>query len=240
MIKELTNLEKELKRVKQADYVKDTRNNRAGCERTLYDLLNVNIKDLSNIALKVKKSETRNYVTIFNARPEGKDKEQIKRIRDKYGYIESLENKKKVFNASIQANYSKFINGKLFRLEVNYNSLRVYLNVYNKDFTLIDCKTYWSFDALKNYYEKHAEYLYLIKAWEKKENKDKFYKYYDYDLYKLISFAQFLTLIEDGTIRVTFRINVFKKGPKKDKIDDKGTSFEIQELDLLKLYQKVK
>lgn len=236
---ELTIINKELERVKKLDYVLDTNPNIGSKEKTLYDLLDKKaLKHISNISIKVSKKQTDKYISLFTAPPEGKN--QIKRLKDKYGYIDySKKNKTKIFNASIQANYSKFINGKLFKLKVNYDNLKLNLEVYNKDFTLIDSKTYWSFKHLMQAYNTRNKYLYLIKAWEKNENNHKMYKYYDYNLYELINFKDFLELITNGTIRVTFHINIIKRGPEKGQIDDKGTNFEIQELDLLKLYRKV-
>ena len=83
------------------------------------------------------------------------------------------------------------------------------------------------------------DYLFLIKAWDKLEDKTKYYKYYDYSIYKKVSFKEFLDLLEEGTIRVTFRIDIYKKGSKIGEIIDKGTSFEIQEIELEKLFKKI-
>ncbi len=237
---EIIKLNNELKRIKELNYISDTRNNRAGLEKTLYDLVSPHLKtEYKTIALKVKTNWTSNYLTIFNATPEGKESNQIKRLRDKYGEPESFDSRRKVFNNSIQANYSKFINGKLFKLSVNYSKSKIFLEIFNKDYVLVDCKSYWNFKTLEASYNKRAKYLFLVRAWEKKENKTRMYKYYDYSLYKLVDFKEFLNLIEEGVVRVTFRVNIFKKGPKEGKICDKGTSFEIQELDLNKLYKKV-
>ena len=78
----------------------------------------------------------------------------------------------------------------------------------------------------------------LIKTWEQEVGKVKQYKYYDYYVWRLKDFKEFLKLIEDGTIRVTFKIDIFRKGPKIGEIDDRGVSFEIQELELERLYDK--
>ena len=42
--------------------------------------------------------------------------------------------------------------------------------------------------------------------------------------------------MEQGIIRITFKIGVYREGEKKGEIHDRGTSFEIQEKDLQKLF----
>lgn len=48
----------------------------------------------------------------------------------------------------------------------------------------------------------------------------KYYNYYQMNLYKLKDFQTFLSLLEDGTIRITFHIGTNKSGPKKGEIHD--------------------
>ena len=55
-------------------------------------------------------------------------------------------------------------------------------------------------------------------------------------IYVLKDFNTFLSLLEQGVIRVTFKVNITLVGPKKGKTCDHGTGFDIQEKDLLKLY----
>ena len=67
-------------------------------------------------------------------------------------------------------------------------------------------------------------------------NNIEYFHYYKMTIYLLKNFDTFITLIEKGIIRVSFKINVFLSGPKKGKICDHGTSFDIRECDLHKLY----
>ncbi len=235
---ELERIKGKLDELKKAGYLKSTRPHKGTAEKTLYDLLKNEIPP-NGISVKIKHDYTPNYLTIFNATPEGKEKNQIARIRNKYGYAESFENKSKVFNASVQANASKFVNGKLFQLKVDYPTLKVYLKIIGKDLNAIDTKSYWTFDSLRKKLAKRNKYLVLVKAWEKQESKVSYYRYYDYNIYELVEFKDFLNLLESGIIRVTFRIQIYKKGSKVGQVNDLGTSFEIEELDLEKLYRKI-
>lgn len=48
-----------------------------------------------------------------------------------------------------------------------------------------------------------------------------------------------MQLVEQGIIRITFKIGVFREGPRTSEIHDHGTSFKIQEQDFTKLFTKI-
>ena len=50
------------------------------------------------------------------------------------------------------------------------------------------------------------------------------------------TFEKFINLLEQGKIRITFKVSIYKKGKKKGKNYDHGTGFDIKEEDLLQLY----
>ena len=47
-----------------------------------------------------------------------------------------------------------------------------------------------------------------------------------------------MTFTIDGKIRVKLKIGIYRDGPKKGQIHDHGTSFEIDEINIEKLYIK--
>ena len=238
MHEELERLEQDLKRIKEMGYVKDIKKGRGGQLATFFKILN-NESICHKIDLKLKKEFTRNYVIIFNARPEYKGKDEVKKLREKYGYFENGEKRGKVLKVSVQANYSTLVGKRfLFKLKVDYEEEMIYLFVYDRNFQLLDCKVGWPFKKLKAIYEKKCKYLVLVKSWEQEIDKVKHYKYYDYYVWQLKSFEEFLKLVEEGTIRVTFKIDIYRRGPKVGCVNDRGVSFEIQELELERLYEK--
>lgn len=46
-------------------------------------------------------------------------------------------------------------------------------------------------------------------------------------------------LMDQGIIRITFKIGIFREGPRTGEIHDHGTSFEIQEQDFTQLFTKI-
>ncbi len=242
---ELKNLKREFLRIRNMGYVKSTRKGPTGIGKTFEDLLGKkedrqSEPDYHGIELKTKRAYTKAYTTLFSAAPEGDEEYQVKRLKDKYGYTIKNGSKIKVLMCSVQANCSTFVANKyLFKLDVDRETERIVLNIANQNFTAIDRKSYWSFELIKSRLERKMPYLALVKAWTNHIDGEEYYKYYDIDFYKLKTFDDFLNLIESGTIRITFKAGVYKTGPLKNQINDKGTSFEIQEIDFGKLFDKV-
>ncbi len=238
LYEELRIIEEELKRIKNMGYIKNIRKKREGELATFLSLLN-NKNICHKIDIKLKKDFTKKYITIFNANIEPQKENEIKRLKDKYGFLSNNIKKDKIFKLSVQANYSTQAENKyLFKLILDYKKEKLFLAVYDHHFNLKECKAGWDFSYLESIYKKKSPYLILIKVWEQTIDKVKHYKFYDYYIWKLKSFNEFLKLIEDGTIRVTFKIDIYKKGPKKGEICNRGIVFEIQELELNKLYDK--
>jgi len=245
MLEELKNLKKEFDKIKLLGYVKSTRKGYTGIGKTFEDLIgkkedNLNKPDYQGIEIKTKRAYSKSYTTLFNITPLGNSNYEIKRLRNTYGYPEFTSSKIKILNCSVQANCSTFVAQRyLFKLYIDYEDERIYLIICNQSFGLIEKKVYWPFALIKERLERKLQYMALIKAWPNNINGEEYYKYYDIDFYKLRTFTEFLKLIEDGTIRITFKIGVFKDGPRKNQIHDRGTGFEIQESNLLKLFKKI-
>ena len=83
------------------------------------------------------------------------------------------------------------------------------------------------------------KYLALIPVSKKIYFGKTYFKYHNLKLYKLKSFDKFLELIEDGTISVNMKISFYTSKEKYGKIQDKGTTFEIKEKDLEKLFTRI-
>lgn len=242
---ELKNLKEEFKRIKNMGYVKATRSGPTGIGKTFEDLLgkkedSLELPNYHGIEIKTKRGYTRSYTTLFGATPQGKKEFEIKRLRNAYGYPDAVYKNQKLLQNSIQANCSTLIGGRfLFKLVVDYEKQKIFLLITDKNMNFIEKKSYWSFDVLKEKLERKLQYMALVKAWPSTINNEDYYKYYDIDFYKLKSFDEFIRLIEDGTIRVTFKIGVFRKGIRAGELHDRGTSFEIQEIDMFKLFDKI-
>lgn len=243
--KELKNLKKEFERIKNMGYVKATRSGPTGIGKTFEDLLrkqenSLELPDCNGIEIKTKGGYSRCYTTLFGATPQGKKEFEIERLRSTYGYPDEVYKHQKFLHASVQANCSTLVGNRfLFKLVVKYEQQKIFLLIMDRNMNILEEKAYWDFETLRTKLERKVQYMALVKAWPNNINDEVYYKYYDIDFYKLKGFVEFIRLIEDGTIRITFKIGIFRKGFRAGKLHDRGTGFEIQEIDMLKLFDKI-
>lgn len=241
-MEEILKLQKEFERVKSIGYVKSVNNSYSGIGLTFEKLIGVSnnnfeIPDFNGIEIKTKRKYSKSFITLFNSIPDGSNLFEIKRLQENYGYPDKILKQCKVLNGDVVANKKLNIGLKYkFELKVDRQSQKVFLNVYNNN-ELIDNNSYWSFQILEEKLNRKLKILALISAWPTTKNNDIYYKYTNMEIYTLKSFSNFIDLIENGTIKVVFKIGVFRSGNRIGQIHDHGSGFAIREEDLLKLYE---
>ena len=200
---------------------------------------NFEIPDFENIEIKTRKTFSKAYLKLFNATPDGNNLFEIKRIQEKYGYPHYQMKNARVFNCSIYSNESHRVGNYYFKLKIDRDKEKLFLNIFLKNGELIDENTNWSFDLLKEKLYRKLKVLAVVDVFEKKGQGHSYYKYNNINFYQLKDFDTFIDLIDLGIIRVTFCINVFKSGKRIGQTHDHGTSFQITEKNLIKLYDKL-
>ncbi len=245
MIDNILKLEKEFERIKNKGYVMATRGGSTGIGKTFEDLIGKKEDQESNpdylgIEIKTKRSYSKAYTTLFNMILEGRD-EVSKYLKDNYGYPDMILKNKKVLQVSVWANEPNLIANKyLFKLKVDKVKRKIYLVIYDKNLEVLESQLFWDMDKLKQRLENKLTYLAFVKAWPNKINGVNYYKYYKLEIYRLTNFDNFINLLDKGIIRVTFKIGVFRRGSRIGEVHDRGTSFEIKEEDLDKLFIKLR
>lgn len=199
---------------------------------------NFEIPDYKGIELKAKCSKKETYIALFNAVPDSYLFE-IKRILKKYGYPHSNFPQFKIFNLSIYGNRKIKLNNNYFKLYVDWENRNITLRIYDKNLNIVDNLTSWSFDLLQEKLERKLRKLAIIHADRKFEHNTVYFKYKNIDFYKLISFERFLILIENGIVRISFRIGIYKDRKRLGEIYDHGTSFSIDEHNITRLFNKI-
>ena len=200
---------------------------------------NFELPDYQGIEIKTKYSTKESYITLFTAVPDSYLFE-IKRIVSEYGYPDNNYPEFKVFNLSLYGNRKKKLNNNYFSIYVDRKNEKVVLRVYDLKHNIIDELTTWSFEMLKEKLERKLKYLAIIYAVRRLEHNISYYKYTKINCYELKDFEQFLLLLENGMIRITFRIGIYKSGKRFGQIYDHGTSFSIDECDINRLFDKIK
>lgn len=242
MLENIKDLQHKFEIIKGLEWVKSIKNGDAGIGVTFENLLGIpnndfEIPDYNGIEIKTKRSTSKSYITLFSATPDGPHFHEVERLKNKYGYPHSKQKEYKVLNNSVFANIKNKIGiNYYFQLKVDRNKQKLFLVIFNKDKQVIEENVFWYFETLREKIYRKLKTTAFINADAKKSKGIEYFKYTEMSIYSLKDFDTFISLLEQGVIRLTFKINVFLSGPKKGKIHDHGTSFEIQEHDLLKLY----
>ena len=178
-------------------------------------------------------------MTLFNAVPDGEDFFEIERLKETYGYPDKQDRRYKVLFLDVYGNKLNFAGVKYqYKLDIDYQEEKVYLCVRNKKNEMIERKVYWSFKYLEERIMIKLKYLAIVNAWTKEMENWNYFKYYKIDFYILKDFKTFLKLLEDGTIKITFKVGIYRSEKYYGKTYNHGCSFSISEKDIIKLYYK--
>ena len=68
---------------------------------------------------------------------------------------------------------------------------------------------------------------------------EKYFWYTNIEFYKLKDFKTFIKLIDDGIIKISINIGVYKDEKRFGKIFNHGMTFDIRRSDIRKLYSRI-
>ena len=242
MQKNIEKLQKEFERIKKKGYIKGICNNFSAIGRTFESELSLpentfSIPDYYGIEIKTRRAYSKSYITLFTAVPDGENLFEIERLKDTYGYPCKKDRNYKVLYIEAFGNKTNFAGIKYqYKIDVSRSEKKVYLTVFNRYNDLIERKAYWSFDYLKEKLNTKLQYLAIVNAWTNKIENWNYFKYYKLDIYKLKEFDTFINLIEDGTIKLTIKIDIHLDEKYYGKTYDHGCGFAIEEHNVPKLY----
>lgn len=242
VIKELKGLFFE---IKNKGWIESDTNNLGSIGHTFEKLLGIQtneleIPDFEGIEIKTKNKYSSSYTTLFCCTPTGPHFHEVERLKDLYGYPDSKLKEHNVLNTSIYSKYKNRVGMKYyFELKVDKEKQKIFLLIFNSKKELIEDIVYWDFNILQEKLYRKLKYLAFIKADKLSTKNKKYFKYYMMKIYKLKNFETFINLIENGTIRISLKIGVFRTGKKIGQIHDHGTSFCIEENNLEKLYNLI-
>lgn len=240
----ILSLFREFNRIRKLGWIKSMKKGTAGCGYTFEALLgkeeeNFELPDYKSIEIKTKRLCTRGNINLFSAVPDS-FLFLTKEIQDKYGYPDKFFPNLKRFYGSVDANsYKNIGNNYKFKLLVDKAKKVIFLEGIDNFNNKINTNVSWSFDLLKEKLERKLKFLAIVKVESKTIENIEYFRYCFIDFYKLKSFDIFIDLIEKGKIRITFKIGSFNYGPKKGKVHDHGTSFEINIKNIEKLYEMI-
>jgi len=237
-------LKKEFEKISEKGYIRGIYNNNASIGRTFENELKLprntmEIPDYNGIEIKTRRTYSKSYITLFTAVPDGEVPQEIERIKNTYGYPYKKDKRYKALYVNIYGNVKNYGGVKYqYKLDVDRKKKKIFLCIYDRYDNLIERKTYWSFIYLESKISLKLKTLAIVNAWTNKIDGWNYFKYYKIDFYNFKDFETFLELIESGVIRITLKIDIHKDEKRYGKTYDHGCSFDIQESDIVKLYDK--
>lgn len=237
-------LKTEMKKIQRLGWIPYNQNNYGSAGLKLEQLLKINpenfeIPDYKNIELKTKISKKENKISLFNATPDSYLFE-IKRLHHLYGYPDRKNPNYNILNQEVYTNkLTKIKENTFFKIKVCRETKKIKLLVYNNKNILIDNQTSWSFDLLKIKLERKLKYLCYVELDKYYHKGINYVKYSNDHYYILKGFSEFINLIENGKIGITFKIGVFRTGKRVGQIHDHGTSFSIDKRNLNLLFEEI-
>lgn len=242
MEEEFQLLQKKFNDIKSLGWICSKRKGPTGIGKTFEELLgkeeeSFNFPDFYGIEIKTKRYSTGQPFGLFSAEPDGEKMFEGERIRLNYGYPDRRFPQFLVFNCSVSAKKKTKLRTHYFTIEVDRIKEKIYLIVFNSKQEIIDKKTSWNFELLKEMLERKLKYLAIIKAYNKFENGSEYFKYHSMQTFKNVNFQKFINLIEQGKIFINFKIGVFTGEYRFGKPHNHGTGFNIYERDIKCLYE---
>ena len=233
-------LREKFEKIKNIPVPKDNKN----CGLKLEELLETtggefNIPDFYDIEIKATQYHEKKEITLFSHPPYGNHVFPMQYISNKYGYPDRYYKNIKILKGLVKSNMKTKIGlFYYYKLHVNVPEKRIYLNIYNNFFQLIESNIYWDFDELKDMLERKLNNLAIFIAEKKIINNEDYYVYKELYFYKLKNFETFISELKNGNIYITINTGVYKTGYREGQFVDHGCAFKIKLINIEKLFIK--
>lgn len=238
--KEMRNLLVKFLEVKEKGWIESLRKGTTGIGYTFETLIGkkeetLPIADFQGIEIKVKRRYSKGTITLFNAAPDN-EVYATKRIYEQYSIQNRNFNYYKTFMINISSQEMKKYGKHFFKLTIDKKNKQIRMNIYDEKKELIENKISWSYDLIKEKINLKIKNLAIVKADIKKDEEKIFYKYYHITFFEIKGFEEFIRLIEEGIITITFKISVDLSMKKFGEMKNHGIGFDINERNINKLY----
>jgi len=246
MNKNYNNLINEFKNISKRRWIQGINNYTNSAGLTFENLLNkkadsMYFPDYEGIEIKCTQRFSRYPITLFSSAFDGPSLYEMNRILSKYGKNDVIYKDKKLLNAEINTNTKTLVNNKYyFKIEIAKDDKKLYLAIYDLNNKLIEKDAYISFETLKQRLDLKLSTLALVYASKRLINNIPYFRYYKIEIYNLISFENFIKLIENDTIKINIIGRVSRSGNETGRQRNKNLVFQIKKEDINKLFKIIK
>ena len=238
--KEMRNLLVKFLEVKERGWIESLRKGTTGIGYTFETLIGkkeetLPIADFQGIEIKVKRRYSKGTITLFNAAPDN-EVYATKRIYEQYSIHNRNFNYYKTFMINVNSIDMKKYGKHYFKLAIDNKNKLIRMNIYDEKKELLENKVSWSYELIKEKIKLKIANLAIIKADIKKVKDKVYYKYYHIKFLEIKGFDEFIKLIDEGIITITFKISVDLSMKKFGEMKNHGIGFDINEKNINKLY----
>ena len=196
--------------------------------------------DFKGIEIKVIRSYTDATIDLLSITPESKYLFTTQWLTEKYGYPDSSFTHKKCLKGDVYCNEAKQIGRNYkFKLKINRNEKKILLQVYTRGGFFLNEDVFWLFDDIKKRIETKLNKMAVISHHRYSRKNIYYYTYDKIELYTLKSFDNFINMIENGKVCISFKTGYYKSGKYIGKFHDHGTSFKINKENLPLVFNRI-
>ena len=233
-------LYKNFERIRNIGWLKPLGNNQSAIGYTFELLLGKRPDqkcnpDYKNIEIKTQKyNAIYKSINLFAIKPSNDEQNCMIKVAEQYGYSDLVERDKKILNLSVYTNKKTKISKYYYSLKIDKNSQEINLIIQDKNNTILNQETYWSFQHLKDRINHKIKILAIVMVKENYINGKKYFYYDRIFFYKIKNVDTFFELLEKGSIGLNIKVGIVRSGDLKGKKKDRGSTFFIN-IDKIKL-----
>lgn len=231
---------KKFKEITKLKWVEGINNGTNSVGLTFENLLHKDIDsmyfpDYYGIEIKCTQRFSRYPVNLFSISFDGPRLYEMNRLLKTYGIQDEKYLDKLQLQGQIYVNKYNKINNNYFKINLNRETKKLIICVYDKDLNLLEEETYIDFETIKLRLTLKLSNLAIVYASKKKELEKIKFRYYKITLYKLKSFDRFLSMLEQDYINVSLIGRVSRSGEEEGRQKNKNIVFYIPKelIDLL-------
>lgn len=234
---------KKFQKITVRGWIKSINNDNNGVGLTLENLLGKKVDsemfpDYRNIEIKCSQRYSNFPINLFNKTLDGPRVFELDYLLKTYGlpYYEGSD--KYYLFVNLIYNQIVLVNNKYyFKLCLSMDDNRLYIYIYNLQKDLID-SAYIDLISIKEHLQLKLSNMAVIYASKMEVNKQKYFRYYLMQYYKLKSVNLFYDLIKNNTIKVSIVCRAAYAN-ERFKQKNKGIIFRISKQDIEKLFEKI-
>lgn len=196
------------------------------------------LPDFEGIEIKCQQRFSNYPLNLFSKALDGPYLYSTNEFLQKYGIQNEKYDKKEIY-LNLKTKEYTFQNGYYFKLKIEKEEERIYIETYNNKYQLIEKEYYIDFKSIKEILELKLNTLAHIRASMRMFDNKKYFRYYQIQLYKNKGFEVFLKLLEQDIINTSFICRVSKTKYTEGKNKNKGFHFTINQENINKLFNEI-